>query len=103
MKKRAGNKCEVCGKTKRLNAHHIVSKSNRSLCYDPRNGVALCPCHHILCNQSAHKDPYWFVMEWLPENRAEDLEYIRKHKDKKVEWTVEKILKVVDKLKKELS
>jgi hypothetical protein len=42
-------------------------------------------------------------MEWLPENRAEDLEYIRKHKDKKVEWTVEKILKVVDKLKKELS
>ena len=57
--KKAGNKCEYpgCNKTEYLNAHHIHSKSKRSVRYDPDNGIILCAGHHTLNNNSAHKDP----------------------------------------------
>lgn len=60
VKLRAKERCEVCGKTEYLNAHHIFSKSHRSTRYDPDNGMALCSGHHSLNNDSVHKDPmFW--------------------------------------------
>jgi hypothetical protein len=69
VKLKAGNKCEVCGKTEYLNSHHIFSRSNRAMRFDDRNGAALCPNHHVLGNWSAHKSPIEFI-EWLKEKRG---------------------------------
>jgi hypothetical protein len=57
VKLRAGNKCEVCEKKNYLNAHHVFSKSRRSVRYDLQNGLCLCSGCHSLTNESAHKDP----------------------------------------------
>jgi hypothetical protein len=45
--KRAGKKCEACGKAKLLQAHHIFPYAeNVSLRMEPDNGMCLCrPCH----------------------------------------------------------
>lgn len=65
VKKRADYKCEYCGKTNYLNAHHIYSRSNNSTRHDPENGIALCSGHHTLSSQfSAHKTPADF-MDWI--------------------------------------
>lgn len=60
VKDKAGRRCEICGKCKYLNAHHVISKSERNLAYYIPNGVALCSGHHTLCTLSAHKNPLWF-------------------------------------------
>ena len=67
--------CEVCGKRVGLNAHHIVGKDNRRTRYDLQNGACLCACHHILCNEIAHKNPVWFYT-WMIDNREEDWDYL---------------------------
>lgn len=56
---RAGGKCEYvgCYKTDNLNAHHVFTRGKKCVRYDPDNGLCLCPYHHTLGNESAHKDP----------------------------------------------
>ena len=71
IKKKAGNKCEYCGKTTTLNSHHIFSRSNRATRWCRDNGVCLCVSHHVFGNMSAHKAPIEFV-EWLKEKRGEE-------------------------------
>jgi len=56
-------------KTKYLNSHHIFSRNNYSVRWNPSNGVCLCAGHHVLCNFSAHKAPLEFA-EWLKEKRG---------------------------------
>jgi hypothetical protein len=62
--KRAGNKCEYCGKEGSLNAHHIFSRSNRPIRWDTDNGICLCPYHHTLGTISFHKAPA-MMLGWL--------------------------------------
>lgn len=51
----SGNACEICGKTERLNAHHIVPVTcNQNLCSCLENGASLCYFHHL----QAHKDGF---------------------------------------------
>ena len=54
-----GNKCEFngCNKTQYLNAHHFFSRSRTSTRWDLENCMILCPLHHSLGTESAHKDP----------------------------------------------
>lgn len=63
VKDRAGNICEYpgCNKTENLNAHHVFSRSRGSTKYDPQNGMCLCPYHHTLGNEAAHKDCEFFM------------------------------------------
>ena len=64
---RFNNICVVdgCGKTKYLNAHHILPKETyKKYRHDPMNGVLLCPTHHKFGKLSAHKNALWFV-QWL--------------------------------------
>ncbi len=51
--------CEFpfCHKTEHLNAHHIYSRSRKSVRWDLDNSLVLCPFHHSLGNDSAHKSP----------------------------------------------
>lgn len=72
---RARDMCEVCGKRRGLNCHHIIGRQNRRLRYDVRNGCLLCAKHHVLGTESAHKDPVWFY-DWMQENRSGDWEYL---------------------------
>jgi len=46
VRKRAGNKCEICRTTAFLHAHHLVDRSLWQLRHDLQNGVALCANHH---------------------------------------------------------
>ncbi len=63
-------RCEVCGKTKRLNAHHFYSRSIRVLRWDVDNGFCLCVgCHVFSSNFSAHKTPAEFF-EWAIDKRG---------------------------------
>lgn len=47
VKKRAGNKCELCGSNGKLEAHHMLSWSEYPMGrIDPANGICLCiKCH----------------------------------------------------------
>jgi len=65
VKKHAGFKCEKCGKTEYLQAHHIIPRTNYALRFDLENGVALCRKCHIYW---AHKDAIGF-MEWIKDKR----------------------------------
>lgn len=70
VKQRAGFKCEYCGKTENLNAHHIFSRSNHSVRWDIDNGVCLCVSHHVFNSQfSAHKTPLEFIF-WIKDKRG---------------------------------
>lgn len=53
------SKCEYpnCNNMDRLNAHHIISRTNNATRYDPFNCMILCSYHHTLGECSAHKDP----------------------------------------------
>ena len=95
VKKRAGYKCEVCGKDMGLNSHHIVGRTNRTLRWDVKNGVSLCVSHHKFGRQSAHEDPLWFK-EWLEDERWEDVLYLYNTKDTITKWT---LVDMEDKLK----
>jgi len=61
---RAKWKCEFPGCPmfgKDLNPHHVFSRDNHSVRYDPENGLWLCTPHHNGDLLSAHKSPYKFM------------------------------------------
>lgn len=57
------NKCFLCDKTDRLNAHHIIPREFKETRHDTLNGIALCSLHHKFGMFSAHKNPLWFFKE----------------------------------------
>jgi len=69
----AGNKCEICGSTDHVQAHHIIDRSVWQLRHCVMNGVSLCPSHHKYDRKmSAHKGSLMFIA-WLQTYRATDL------------------------------
>jgi len=75
IRKDYNNACAVCGKTERLNAHHILPRELKNTRWDRLNGIALCPGCHKFCTKSAHKNGFWFV-KWLNDNEKEKTEYL---------------------------
>jgi len=74
VKDRDGWKCIVCGKTDRLNAHHIIPREVQGYKYDLANGVSLCVKHHKFDRDiSAHCAPFAFLI-WLKRCRPEQYE-----------------------------
>lgn len=72
VKLKAGWKCIYCGKESYVQAHHIYSRSNRSVRWDIENGASLCAGHHTLSSGfSAHKTPLEFA-EWIKERNDEE-------------------------------
>lgn len=51
--------CEYpnCYKVNNLNAHHLYTKAKKSTKFDLQNGMCLCPYHHTLGAEAAHRDP----------------------------------------------
>ena len=59
---RANHKCELSGKGNvTLHAHHVISRSNYRVRWNPDNLVALTAGNHTLGLFSAHKNPIEFL------------------------------------------
>ena len=72
VKKRAGFKCEYCGKDSSIQSHHVIPRTNYATRYMIENGVALCYRHHFYF---AHKDALGFS-DWFRGKRPQDAESI---------------------------
>jgi len=103
---RAGYKCEINGEPHHtLHAHHIISRSNYRVRWNPNNLVCLTPGLHILNLQSAHKDPVFFLDVVVRKRGEEWLEVLRNeaHINAGVaKHTVQDLLDIKSKLKEEL-
>lgn len=63
-----------------LEAHHLITRSNKVTRHDIRNGIKLCSRHHKYCQKlSAHGAPFAFV-EWMQENRPEQSQWVSENK-----------------------
>ena len=64
----------------RVEAHHLISRSNKATRHSVQNGIGLCSKHHkFSSNLSAHKAPLAFG-EWLEENDPDKYEWCSKNK-----------------------
>lgn len=89
VKNRAGKKCEACSSTKKLNAHHIENfNTNKTLRYDVRNGVCLCPRCHKFGPFSAHRS-FIFMYQLMTTQRPYDVAYLEIKRGKPTKLTVE--------------
>jgi len=71
---RQKGKCEFCGKTLYLNAHHYIGRRDFKLRWNVDNGFCLCSgCHTMSSIFSAHQTPHLFC-EWARKVRGEDWE-----------------------------
>jgi len=61
IKELAEHRCEVCGTTENLEAHHVQPRKMYSVRWDLDNGVCLCHRCHKLGGFSAHKNPLGFL------------------------------------------
>jgi len=68
----ANYKCEYCGSTENLNAHHIVGRRNYSTRWYLPNACILCSKHHTFDSDfSAHQNPLDFSI-WILKERGQD-------------------------------
>ena len=68
---RSVGRCQYCGKTENLHAHHIFGRTNKAVRWDLENGVCLCAgCHKFSRVFSAHETPTEFTI-WLYEKKGE--------------------------------
>lgn len=72
-----GGKCEKCGSTGKLDAHHLQSRRFRNTRYVLLNGICLCPRCHKFGNESAHQSMLFFV--WLRTHKPEQWDYMLHH------------------------
>ena len=85
VKERAGNKCEYPGCSinyTQLHPHHYFNRKNKSVKYDPDNGICLCHIHHTHGNEAAHLDPD-FKEKWIASGKRPQgwLEELTKNKN----------------------
>jgi hypothetical protein len=87
---RSIGKCEYCGSTEHLNAHHIFSRANKATRYDLENGICLCSLHHTFSHTfSAHKTPVEFT-RWLDQYKGRDFVDKLSEKAKNIKkWSVD--------------
>jgi len=91
IKERADYKCEVCGKSKNLNSHHVFTRSVKVLRWRAENGVCLCPgCHTLSSTLSAHKAPFEFV-EWFKSKHPSRYEKLKLMKTGRFKTSLENL------------
>jgi hypothetical protein len=70
-------KCEFCGSTKFLQAHHIIGKRYKPTMFAIWNGICLCArCHKWGIGYSAHENPI-VIAEFIKERRPNDYQKIK--------------------------
>jgi hypothetical protein len=74
----------------KLEAHHLISRGNKSTRHCIENGILLCCNHHkFSVKLSAHKAPLAFS-EWLEDNDPDTYEWCSKNKWKASKYDYEK-------------
>lgn len=74
---RSVGSCQNCGSIENLQCAHIVSRSNKTLRWNPLNAVCLCLRCHIF---KFHRSPLEFV-EWLEKRYPERMVYLREKRN----------------------
>lgn len=93
---RSNGRCEVCGATGKIDAHHVQPRQICSgLRFDPHNCVCLCSSHHKYGHRSAHKGMLWFA-DWFKTNRPDDYEYVMRNLDRELDCKDRSKLYVVE-------
>lgn len=85
VRQRDNYTCQVCGNSSSyVNAHHIETRSIKSLRYCLENGLTLCAqCHLFNHNFSAHKTPEAFK-QWFQKHFSLRWEIIQRLKKQHV-------------------
>lgn len=86
-------KCEKCGKDKRLEIHHLITRSVKHLRVDLSNKICLCSgCHCLSSTFSFHKTPTKAI-EWLNKYKCDEDYYNklmrRASYSQKVDWKLQ--------------
>ena len=69
--------CEICGTTKNLQAHHVVTRAKLPTRHMLENGVCLCAKHHLFNKDiSAHGNSVAFVKWYIEEYGQERLDWL---------------------------
>ena len=86
---RAVGECEVCGKTNRLNAHHLIGRGDLKCRWNLDNGVCLCvSCHRFNRFLSAHGAvgssmvAVHRFLNWLEKNKPDQWRWYLDNMDK---------------------
>lgn len=106
-RERANFCCEICGmkkgdlyngKSQRVEAHHVMSRSNKNspLKFDLRNLVCLCTLHHKTYKFSAHRHAIWFA-EQFNTIRPNDYKWVLEHSNDEVDLSDRNVLEVIEK------
>lgn len=91
-------RCVRCGTDQNLQAAHIITRSNRTTRWDPRNGICFCAGHHLFW---AHKEPLEFA-DFIRRTRPKDYDYLLYRKNQYTKWTVPDLEILLLDLKKKL-
>jgi len=65
VKELASHKCEICGSTEKLEAHHIHRCKHYGVRWNVINGACLCWKCHQKSDYSAHKNSLYFFREMI--------------------------------------
>ena len=96
---RSNGKCEICGTTQNLQAHHMITRARLSTRWMEENGVCLCSDHHNFNNDiSAHNATIPFAKWYEEEYGPERYYWLLKESKKHLKLTVEYMLKLRDDL-----
>jgi hypothetical protein len=80
-----------------LNAHHIFSRRNQSVRFDPENGVALCRGHHLFWAHSAYEEFRDAIIEKIGKK---DFERLKAKSNLISKWTISELMTIRDQLKR---
>ncbi|RKX21926.1 MAG: hypothetical protein DRP45_11825 [Candidatus Zixiibacteriota bacterium] len=73
-------KCEKCGRTQNLQAHHFIRRDVLHLRHVVENGICLCShCHANDKMNSAHGSPLNFY-EWLADVKPKRMAWVEAHR-----------------------
>lgn len=102
---RSMGRCEYCGKTETLSAHHVYGRRNHRLRFDTRNGCCLCYfCHITWAEQNAAGDkrPTSFL-NWFANYRISDARYLQEeNQEGTIQRKLHDYLELETELKEEL-
>jgi len=107
-REKANFHCEICGmqrgdkhpntgKKQRVEAHHIMSRSNKdsALKFDLNNLICLCTSCHKTGQFSAHKHAVWFA-EWLRCNKPTQYAWVLEHSNDTANLKDRDVLKYIE-------
>lgn len=88
--KKRDKKCQMCGSTTRLTAHHIITRGHYKTRYNPLNGICLCSkCHYLVHqNPAAYED---FFKNKLGEKKYN---FLKNQAQKIASYTIDDLLRM---------